>query len=117
MATSVSPRSSLGVQPCSVFGFAVSGSGSASVPSQIFESGFAANIIHLRPDEQATANWGFDGVDALRAPDRPRGIDRGGKIGQKALLPPLFVVSRPPASPASHPCRLPCASALPVSAP
>src|ERR1700730_4647339 len=46
----------------------------------------------------------------------PRGLDRLAKIGQKALLP-LFVVSHPPASRALHPCRLPCASALPVSAP
>ena len=37
-----------------------------------------------------------------RAPDRlagaPRGLDRLAKIGQKALLPPLFAVAHPPAS-------------------
>jgi hypothetical protein len=47
----------------------------------------------------------------------PRGLDGIAKIGQKALLPPLFVVSSPPAPRALPPCRLPCASALPVSAP
>ncbi len=57
-------------------------------------SGVWMSRKHLAPKNQ---------TDALPV-GAPRGLDRTAKIGQKALLPPLFVVSHPPAS---HPCRLP----------